>query len=550
MNFSFLTDVFQKLEKTSSRLEMTDIVAKFLAKTPSEQLPLITLFLRGNAFPLWSDKELGVADKIMVLALSNVSGVKDTAILDSLRQTGDLGKTAEQILVRKAQTTLFTQKLTIGKVHENLERLTELGGKGSQDKKVGYISELLSFASAADSKYIVRLILGELRLGVGEGTVRDAIAKAFKVEPGIVEKAYCLTSDLGEVARIARKEGQEGLEEIKVKIGRPIRVMLALKKDSIDKALDDLGKVALETKYDGVRVQIHKEKEKVELYTRRLENVTNQFPEIVESARDNIEADSAIVEGEVVAINPDRTPKPFQNLSRRIKRKYDIKEIVKKIPVEINLFDIIFLNGKQLLDEEFQDRRKLLQENIQTTQTFRLADQLITEDVKEAEEFYKKALDMGHEGVMVKTLNAPYQPGSRVGYMYKIKPIMETLDLVVVGATWGEGRRASWLGSYLLATRDQDTGELLTIGRMATGLTDKLLEELTDTLKQDILEQSGTEVKLKPTLVMEIAYEEIQKSPTYESGYALRFPRLVRIRDDKGPNDVDTLNRIEEVRGN
>lgn len=529
---------------------MTDIVAKFLAKTPSEQLPLITLFLRGNAFPLWSDKELGVADKIMVLALSNVSGVKDTAILDSLRQTGDLGKTAEQILVRKAQTTLFTQKLTIGKVHENLERLTELGGKGSQDKKVGYISELLSFASAADSKYIVRLILGELRLGVGEGTVRDAIAKAFKVEPGIVEKAYCLTSDLGEVARIARKEGQEGLEEIKVKIGRPIRVMLALKKDSIDKALDDLGKVALETKYDGVRVQIHKEKEKVELYTRRLENVTNQFPEIVESARDNIEADSAIVEGEVVAINPDRTPKPFQNLSRRIKRKYDIKEIVKKIPVEINLFDIIFLNGKQLLDEEFQDRRKLLQENIQTTQTFRLADQLITEDVKEAEEFYKKALDMGHEGVMVKTLNAPYQPGSRVGYMYKIKPIMETLDLVVVGATWGEGRRASWLGSYLLATRDQDTGELLTIGRMATGLTDKLLEELTDTLKQDILEQSGTEVKLKPTLVMEIAYEEIQKSPTYESGYALRFPRLVRIRDDKGPNDVDTLNRIEEVRGN
>lgn len=550
MNFSFLTDVFQKLEKTSSRLEMTDIVAKFLAKTPSEQLPLITLFLRGNAFPLWSDKELGVADKIMVLALSNVSGVKDTAILDSLRQTGDLGKTAEQILVRKAQTTLFTQKLTIGKVHENLERLTELGGKGSQDKKVGYISELLSFASAADSKYIVRLILGELRLGVGEGTVRDAIAKAFKVEPGIVEKAYCLTSDLGEVARIARKEGQEGLEEIKVKVGRPIRVMLALKKDSIDKALDDLGKVALETKYDGVRVQIHKEKEKVELYTRRLENVTNQFPEIVESARDNIEADSAIVEGEVVAINPDRTPKPFQNLSRRIKRKYDIKEIVKKIPVEINLFDIIFLNGKQLLDEEFQDRRKLLQENIQTTQTFRLADQLITEDVKEAEEFYKKALDMGHEGVMVKTLNAPYQPGSRVGYMYKIKPIMETLDLVVVGATWGEGRRASWLGSYLLATRDQDTGELLTIGRMATGLTDKLLEELTDTLKQDILEQSGTEVKLKPTLVMEIAYEEIQKSPTYESGYALRFPRLVRIRDDKGPNDVDTLNRIEEVRGN
>ena len=226
-------------------------------------------------------------------------------------------------------------------------------------------------------------------------------------------------------------------------------------------------------------------------------------------------------------------------------RKYDIKETEDKIPVEINLFDVVYLNGKTLINEKFSDRRKTLEGIINRTETFRIAEHVITEDPKEADKFYQYSLSLGHEGVMVKNLDAPYKPGSRVGYMYKIKPVMETLDLVIVGATWGEGRRAHWLASFLLGARDADTGKILEIGRMATGLTDDQFKEMTENLKPLIVEEIGKEVKLKPKVVVEVAYEEIQKSPSYTSGYALRFPRLVRVRDDKGAEDADTVERVE-----
>ncbi len=439
--------------------------------------------------------------------------------------------------------------MTVKKVYGNLEKLSSLTGKGSQDKKVSYIAELLSYATPVEGRYIVRTILEELRLGVGGGILRDAVAEAYGVDAKLVERAYSLCSDYGEVARVAKTEGKTGLEKIDIVPGRPIESMLAQKVNSVEDALKEFGTAAFEIKYDGARVQIHKTSGGVELYTRRLENITNQFPEIVRYAKEHIKTDSAIVEGEMVAITSmsDRRPRPFQDLSRRLKRKYDIADVEKEIPVEMNLFDVIYYRGKNIIDTGFAERRRLLTEIIRQTDSFKLAEQLVTSNVKDAEKFYKHALDLGHEGVMAKSLDAPYQPGSRVGYMYKIKPIMETLDLVITGATWGEGRRAHWLASFLLAARDQDTGDLLTMGRMGTGFTDELFKELTETLKPEISEEIGKEVKLKPRIVVEVAYEEIQKSPTYTSGYALRFPRLVRIRADKGTEDADTLARIEEL---
>lgn len=551
MDYSRLTEVYQKLEKTSSRLEMTSIVADFLAGVPQEDLQIILLFLRGKVFPSWSEKELGIGHKMVIKAISIVSGIPENKVEDKIRETGDTGIAAEQLMVKKAQTTLFTERLTVRKVYENLDKLASLTGKGSQDKKISYIAELLSFSQPMESRYLVRTILEELRLGVGEGIVRDAIAQSFQVDPMLVEKAYSLSSDLGEVARIAKSEGNEGLEKINLMPGRPMEVMLAQKAKDIQEVLDKFKIVAFEIKYDGARIQIHKNNSKVQLFTRRLENVTKQFPEIVKSAKGNIRADSAIVEGEMVAIKglDDRHPRPFQDLSRRIKRKYDIPEMVKKIPVEINLFDVVFYEGESKIDEKFKNRRKLLEKIIMETDTFKLAEQSITNSIEEADKFYKHALDLGHEGVMAKNLDAPYQPGSRVGYMYKIKPVMETLDLVIIGATWGEGRRAHWLASFLLAVLDPDTGEFLTIGKMGTGFTDEQFKEMTKTLKGEISEQMGKEVKLKPKVVVEVAYEEIQKSPTYSSGYALRFPRLVRVRTDKGPQDADTLQRVEEILG-
>ncbi|HHQ44687.1 MAG TPA: ATP-dependent DNA ligase [Candidatus Altiarchaeales archaeon] len=549
MEFNQLSRVLERIEAVSGRLEMTDIVADFISNLNSKDLPTVILFLRGRIFPQYDSRELGIAEKLMVKSLCDVSGKTEAEIHRILRKKGDMGLVAQEIIVSKTQTTLFKETLTLGKVRENLEKLATLEGKGSTDKKLGYIKELLSRATPVDAKYIVKLILGELRLGVGDGTIRDAIAKNADVPKELVENAYNLICDLSEVALIAKEKGHAGLEAVSMECGRPVRVMLAQKAESIESVIEKYGQVQAETKYDGARIQAHKNGEKVELFTRRLENVTKQFPEVVEWCGRQIIAKSCIIEGEIVAVEDrkNRRPLPFQHLSRRIKRKYRISEISRQIPVEVNIFDLIYIDGEMKTKTIFSERRKLLEDSIAPTQSFRLADKIVTADVAEVEKFYKNALDQGHEGVMLKVLDAPYKPGSRVGYMYKVKPVMETLDLVLTGATWGEGRRAKWLGSYLLSTHDSETGEFLEIGRMATGFTDAQLEEMTEKTKDLITLTDGKEVRLKPQIVVEVAYEEIQKSPTYTSGYALRFPRLVRIRDDKSIEDADSLSRVEEI---
>lgn len=547
-----MVEVYEKLEKISGRLEMTSIVSDFLKQVPKEDLEVVIPFLMGRVFPGWSEKELGVANKLIVKVISRVSGVAEVKVLDKIRETGDSGLATQQLFEKKVQSTLLAgEKLTLKKVYQNLEKLTKVEGKGSQEKRFAYISELFSLADSLEGKYIVRLILEELRLGVGRGTLRDAIAEAYGVESKEVERAFNLCTDLGKVAKIAKEKGDEGLRKVGIEPGRPMEVMLAQKLESLEEGFAKMETLALEIKYDGARIQIHKDNGEIKLFTRRLEDVTKQFPEIVKAAKEGIKATSAIVEGELVAINSfqDRHPRPFQDLSRRIKRKYDIEEIARKIPVEINLFDLVFLEGKNLLEVPFSERRKKLEGLVEESKNFLVAKELVTKDAKEASKFYEEALKLGHEGVMIKNLDAPYQPGSRVGYMYKVKPVMETLDVVIIGATWGEGRRANWLASFLLAVLDEDTGKPLTIGRMGTGFTDEEFKEMTTMLKEDITEEIGKEVKLKPRVVTEVAYEEIQKSPNYESGYALRFPRLVRIREDKGFKDADTVERVEEILG-
>ena len=546
MEYSKLVDVYEKLSATTKKLEKTEIVANFIKNLNSEELKIAIPMLQGKIFLESEEQEIGIADKLVVQTLTKL-GFSKKEVLNEFKETGDLGLVAEHLVKRKRQAILFKRKLSAEQIFYSIRELASLTGKSSQEKKLNIILELLNSAEPKETKYIIRTIIEELRLGIAEGILRDAIALAFNVDKEIVEYAYNLKTDFGEVAIIAKEKGEEGLKRIKLEIGKPTKVMLAEKSKNIEEALKDAKEPAIEYKYDGMRTLVHKDKDKIWIFTRRLENVTKQFPDLVKLCRDNIKVERAILEGETLGIK-DKKPVPFQELSKRIHRKYNIEEMVKDIPIQINLFDCLLVENEQLLDKPFSYRRKKLEEIVKIIKgKFQLAEQLKTKDLKKAEEFYHKALNLGQEGVMVKNLNAPYQPGKRVGYMYKVKPEKETLDLVVVGAEWGQGRRTTWLASFVLAIRDEETGELLEIGKMGTGLTDEQFKEMTERLKPLIEFEKDNIVHIKPKIVVEVDYQELQKSPNYKSGFALRFPKLIRIREDKGIEEADTLERIKRL---
>jgi DNA ligase-1 len=541
MLYSKLSDLYSQLESTTKILEMRRMVAEFLKTVPDEVLHDVALLITGRIFPEFSEREIGVANSLMLKAISRVSGASEPKINNMWRETGDLGLAARKAMEQKSQHTLTTRELLVEDLVSKARKMSELEGPGTVDRKVSIVSELFSNADTSSVVYLVRTILGQMRLGVGEGIVRDAIAAAFEADASEVERAHNIICDYGEVALLAKKKK---LGTISLQIGRPYKVMLPQKADSVSSAFDKVGKpCAFEFKYDGMRIQVHKEGDTIKLFTRRLDDVTKQFPEIVAAAKRSLNSKHCIVEGEVVGYVKGE-PVPFQEISRRIKRKYNIDEMSKKIPTVIFLFDCVF-DGDSILDKPFDERRKILSSIVRSSESLQLAEQLVTGSESEANEFFEKSLSNKQEGLIAKNLKAKYKPGSRVGYMLKLKPVAETLDLVIVGAEWGEGKRSNWLSSFQLACRSEKG--LLPIGKMATGLTDAQFEEITATLKPLITHQSGRKVKLKPKLVVEVGYQEIQRSPTYKSGFALRFPKLIRIREDKGINDADTLGRVNEL---
>ncbi len=546
MEYSKLVEIYEKLSATTKKLEKTEIVAEFIKNLNSEDLQIVIPLLQGKIFLEREEEEIGIADKLIIQTLTKL-GFSKKEVLDKFRETGDLGEVAEGIAKKKKQSALFRRKLTGEQVFYSIRELAEPTGKNSQEKKLNIILELLSSAEPKETKYITRTIIEELRLGVAEGILRDAIASAFDVSKEEVEYAYNLKTDFGEVARIAKEKGETGLKNVKLEIGNPIKAMLAEKSLNLEEALEDAKEPAIEIKYDGMRTLVQKDKDKIWLFTRRLENVTKQFPELVELCRKNILSEKAILEGETLGIKNGK-PIPFQELSKRIHRKYNIEKIAKEIPIQINFFDCLLVDKEQLLNESFSIRRKKLEKIMKEVEgKFQLAEQIRTKNLKEVEKFYNKALKSGEEGVMIKNLLAPYQPGKRVGYMYKVKPEEETLDLVITGAEWGQGRRANWLASFILSVRDEETGELLEIGKMGTGMTDEIFREMTERLKPLIIRKEENTVYIKPKIVVETGYQEIQKSPNYKSGFALRFPKLIRRREDKGIEEADTLQRIKRL---
>ena len=548
MRYSELAELYRRLEKTTLKTLKTRFVADFLKKTPDELLEIVPYLILGKVFPDWDERELGVGEKLLIRAVSMATGVPEKEIENSIKDTGDLGESVALAIKKKRQKSFFSQPLTIKRVYNTFVKIAEAQGEGSQERKMKYLANLFMDAQPEEGKYIARTVLGTMRTGVAEGILRDAIAEAFKVKPELVERAYMLTSDFGYVAKVAKLEGNEGLAKVTIQIGKPIRPMLAQNAASVKDALIEMGgEAAFEIKYDGARVQVHRDGDNVIIYSRRLENVTRSIPEIVEAVKASLKPSRVIVEGELVAVGENGRPRPFQYVLRRFRRKYNIEEMIEKIPLELNLFDILYIEGESLIDTPFRERRKRLEESVNESEKIKLAEQLVTKKVEEAEKFYKRALELGHEGLMAKKLDAVYEPGNRGKKWLKIKPTMENLDLVIIGAEWGEGRRAHLLGSFLVAVYDPQSGEFLPVGKVGSGFTDEDLIEFTKMLKPLIKREEGKFVEIEPKVVIEVTYQEIQKSPKYKSGFALRFPRFVALREDKNPEEADTIDRIAQL---
>jgi DNA ligase 1 len=558
MKYSTLAETYSELERVPSKLKKTEIIAKLFRETPANLLEAVTLLIQGRVFPSWSEKEIGVAEQLMIKAIAKSAGVSAEDVVKDYKKSGDLGLAVETLVGKKRQRTLGSEQLTVGKVFANLQAISEHSGGGSQDRKLDLIAELLSQATPTEAKYIVRTVLEQLRVGVAEGLVRDAVASAYGVPVDDVEGAWNLLPDFGEVARIAKEDGEKGLKKFKLRLGTPFIVQLAEKSPSLKDAIESYKKVLLEYKYDGMRTLIHKKGEKIWLFTRNLENITAAFPDLVQLAKKNIKADDCVLDGETIGLDrKSGKPVPFQQLSTRIKRKYDIEKAAEEIPIDINLFDIVYLDGKNLMELTLEERKKHLAIH-SVPRKFHVAEGLVTTDLKEADAFYKEALKAGEEGVIVKDLSALYVPGRRVaGGWLKIKPVMENLDVVIVGGTWGTGKRAGTIGSLHLAIRDAGSGKFLECGMLGTGLKEKkseqegsaTLKEMTKLLKPLVEHEAGSLVRFKPKIVIEVAYEEIQKSPTYVSGFALRFPRFIRLRPDKSADEADTIERVKNLYG-
>ena len=568
MEYAALVDVYDRLAATDSNNEKRDILAAAFADAGA-MLPRLVTLVRGRLSPAYDRTELGVSSSLTLDAVLRVTGADETAVRDRWQETGDLGDAATWAVEHGSQQTLFSSPLTVERVHDDLRKLATYEGAGSQDRKIDTLAGLVADADVDEARYVVRTALGHMRVGVGEGTIRDAVAHAFLdgSERAIdaVERAFQVTTDFRVVAEAARDEGLAGLERLEIELFRPVQVMLAEKAESLSAGIDDAaidGRARCEYKYDGVRVQIHVDGDDVGLFTRRLQDVTEQFPDVVRAVSEGVTADRAVLDGEVVGYTPDtvtteaREPVAFQELSQRVKRESDIEAMTREVPVVVHLFDCL-ADDETLLDRPLSARLERLDAAFEPVALDSEAGRagleaarsawVSTDDPEAAEALYRDALDTGHEGLMLKNPSATYQPGRRVGRLLKHKPTMDPLDLVVTRATYSEGRRSEWLGRLYLGSYDPAADAFREVGRLSTGYTDEELAALTERLEALVVAREGRDVDLRSEVVLEVEYEEIQASSEYDSGYALRFPRFLGVREDLDPTDADTVERVAEL---
>ncbi len=573
MQFARVVDAYEKIEATTKRLEMTELLVGLLRETPKEDLDKVVYLTQGRIRPDYEGVELGLAEKMVMRVLAHATGLDDDRIARSWKEKGDLGLVAEQAIVARRQKPLESTPLTTAKVYEHLVAIAREAGEGSQDRKIRLLSDLLGKATPREAKYIVRMVVGQMRLGVADMTIVDALAATFarKADRDRVERAYNVSSDLGEVARMLASKGPDGLDEIHLKLFRPIRAMLAERLETLEEIFKRMGKAALEYKYDGLRVQAHVSPKRIELFSRHLENTTGQFPEIVEGLRAAIHEGGAIIEGEAVPVDPNTGEfLPFQEVSRRRGRKLEVERMSKEFPVTLFAFDCLLRADEGLTSRPYTERRKALQGVLKPNDSIRLATMRVTDEVKQAEAFFDEALQAGCEGLMAKALDSAYDAGAR-GYQWiKFKKeysaaLSDTIDLVIVGAFAGRGKRAGTYGALLMAAYDDEADTFRTTCKLGTGFADEILFALPDKLKRAKRDRKPARVDsklepdvwLEPETVLEVRGAEITVSPVHTAawsvvregaGLAVRFPRFTgRWRDDKRPEDATTQKELLEM---
>ena len=571
MKFSIISDAFQKMEGTSKRLELTEILVKLLEEIPEDVISKAIYLIQGKLRPNFEGVELGIAEKLVMRAMSKSAGIPLKKIEDDYNKGGDLGQTAENILQQKIQTTFASEIITLEKVYETLFKISNLEGKGSQEMKMKYVSSMLNDATPQESKFILKILLGTLRLGIAENTVMDALAIAFtgkKENREKIENAYNVSSDLGKVAEVICTGGVEEIEKFQIRLFSPIRPMLADRTKSGEATVEKFQeKFAAEYKLDGERAQIHKQKDKIEIFSRSLEIITSYYPDIVEKISKLIITDDVILEAEVVAMNSNSGDfLPFQELMHR-RRKYEIDEAVAKYPITVNFFDVLFSDGKNCMEMKYEERRKLLEKIITQDDFARLIPMSIIEREDQVLEVLENSINSGCEGLMLKHLDSTYRAGIRGSNWLKLKreyqnELGDSLDLVVIGAFFGKGRRTGKYGTLLLATYNDEEDTFPSICKVGTGFTDESLDQLYQilspkvTLKKNprIVSEMEADVWFEPELVIEIVASEITQSPIHKTaldklkentGLALRFPKFTgKIRTEKNSEDASTDDEV------
>lgn len=577
MEFSVIAGCYEKIEGTTKRLEMTDYLVGLLKRTPSDIIDKVVYLTQGKLYPDFVDVQTGIAEKLTIQAVSKATGKGEKEIKASLAKTGDIGETAQNFLAKRAQSTLFkATPLTVENVYDTLDKMARASGGGSMEKKLSLLAGLLTQALPKEAKYIIRIVTGSLRLGIADMTVLDALAIAHgggKEARTALERAYNISSDLGKVAKTVAKEGLKGIKEFKVSLGSPIRPMLAERLGAPEEILEKLnGRCMAEYKYDGERAQAHKQGDHVTLFSRRLENITEQYPDAAELLKEFVKAKNAIIEAELVAVDVETGEmRPFQELMHR-RRKYGVKEAMDEYPVSLFVFDLLYVDGKDYTLEPYLTRRKKLEQIIASSERIKIAEAARVDSAEKIERFFEKAVENGCEGIMCKSITkeSVYQAGARGWLWIKYKreyksELTDTVDLVIVGAFHGRGKRARTYGALLLSAYNPEKDIFETVTKCGTGFTDTDLEKLPKMMKKHEIPHKHSRVQsmldadvwFEPAVVIEVLGSEITLSPVHTcamdsirkgSGLAIRFPRFTgNYRLDKSAEDATTAEEIAEM---